>query len=161
VHNLGAVKQQLWGLEMEAPCAVGEQVLGAAADGSGNVPLGRVTSYIDTPSGQHRALAYLKCRSKGAQVELEGVAVTVGGARGRVVAPPFLSRGFHEAAAAAEAGSSDGGAGDATELAARKAEAQRVQEEEEAAAATARAERLAQMQQRLAAWQAQQEEQQQ
>jgi hypothetical protein len=138
---------------------VGEQVLGAAADGSGSVPLGRVTSYIDTPSGQHRALAYLKCRSRGAQVELEGVAVTVGGARSRVVAPPFLSRGFPRAAAAAaaEAGSSGSSAGDAAELAARKAEAQRVQEEEEAAAAAARAEKLAQMQQRLAAWQAQQE----
>ena len=64
-------------------------------------------------------------------------------------------------AAAAEAGSSGSSAGDAAELAARKAEAQRLQEEEEDAAPAARAEKLAQMQQRLAAWQAQQEAEQQ
>lgn len=160
MHNLAAVKQQLWGLELEAPCAVGDEVVGAAADGS-SMPLGKVTSYIDTPSGQHRALAYLRCKSKGAQVGLEGVAVMVGGVRGRVVAPPFLSRGFPEAAAAAAAAEAASGGEGAAELATRKAEAQRVQEEEEAAAAAARAEKLAQMQQRLAAWQAQQDEEQQ
>lgn len=46
VHNLNAVKQQLWGLEMEAPCLVGDTV--EAPDGT---KLGKVTSYIDTPSG--------------------------------------------------------------------------------------------------------------
>lgn len=46
VHNLNAVKQQLWGLDMEAPCLVGDAV--EAPDGT---KLGKVTSYIDTPSG--------------------------------------------------------------------------------------------------------------
>lgn len=68
MHNLNAVKQQLWGLEMEAPCAVGDAV--TAADGS---PLGRVTSYIDTPSGEqgqakkgpHVAAGSLPARQEG------------------------------------------------------------------------------------------------
>jgi len=47
VHNLNAVKQQLWGLDMEAPCAVGDEVLNA----SEGRKLGVVTSYADTPSG--------------------------------------------------------------------------------------------------------------
>ncbi|KAI3429808.1 hypothetical protein D9Q98_010121 [Chlorella vulgaris] len=150
VHNLSAVKQQLWGLEMAAPCVVGDQVQSAAPDGG---VLGRVTSYIDTPDGRHRALAYLKCKSRGAQVELEGVPVVVAGANGRVVAPPFLSRAFPEGQGEPEAA-----AASSEELAARKADAQRQKEEEEAAAAAARAEKLRAMQERLAAWQAQQQE---
>lgn len=50
MHNLNAVKQQLWALDMEAPCAVGDAV--AAPDG---MKLGKVTSYIDTPSGAQMA----------------------------------------------------------------------------------------------------------
>lgn len=53
VHNLSAVKQQLWGLEMAAPCVVGDQVQSAAPDGG---VLGRVTSYIDTPDGEQGGL---------------------------------------------------------------------------------------------------------
>lgn len=49
VHNLNAVKQQLWALDMEAPCAVGDAV--EAPDG---MKLGKVTSYIDTPSGAQK-----------------------------------------------------------------------------------------------------------
>jgi hypothetical protein len=45
VHNLDAVKQQLWLLEMETPCAVGDEVAAAG----GGAALGRVTSYVDTP----------------------------------------------------------------------------------------------------------------
>jgi len=56
VHNLNAVKQQLWGLEMEAPCAVGDAV--QAPDGT---KLGRVTSYIDTPSGALGMLVLCAC----------------------------------------------------------------------------------------------------
>ena len=57
VHRLGAVKQQLWGVELEAPVAVGDAVLpagAAAGDAGGGMPLGRVTSYADTPSGAWR-----------------------------------------------------------------------------------------------------------
>jgi hypothetical protein len=77
----------------------------------------------------------------------------VAGAKGRVVAPPFLSRAFPEGQGEPEAA-----AASSEELAARKADAQRQKEEEEAAAAAARAEKLRAMQERLAAWQAQQQE---
>ena len=203
VHNLDAVRQQLWGLEMEAPCVVGDPVL--AADGR---QLGAITSYIDTPSGacrewvwldvrlqllrmrmacgdahtaclscteqqqfglnastllhhpeprrafplrlatragQHRALAYLKCRVEGRQVDLEGTAVSAGGSRGRVVLPPFLSRGFP--------------AGEQEAAAPAAAPAPAAQDDAEAAAR--RAQKLAEMQARLAAYQATAQQQQQ
>lgn len=111
--------------------------------------------FVPAPqTGEHRALAYLKCKSKGAQVDLEGTSVLVNGSRGTVVAPPFLSRAFPEAAAGAAEGSSGGDAADDADLAARKAAAQAEKEAEEAAAAAARAEKLAAMQARLAAFQA-------
>lgn len=144
VHNLNAVKQQLWGLDMEAPCAVGDEVL-SASEGR---KLGVVTSYADTPSGQHRALAYLRCKAEGAQLQLEGMVITAGRARGRVVELPFLSRSFSSDVAAG-----NGQAGeqpDAADVAAAAAE-----EEQEAAR---RAEKLKAMQERLAAWQASQQQ---
>ena len=107
------------------------------------------------PAGQHRALAYLKCRREGKQVDLEGVAVVVDGSRGVVVAPPFLSRAFPDGPEGAVAAAVTGGGGGADAAAA--AEAQRRKEEEEAAAAAARAEKLRAMQQRLAEFQQQQE----
>ena len=33
MHNVGALKQQLWGLELEGPCDVGDEVFAAAEDG--------------------------------------------------------------------------------------------------------------------------------
>ncbi|KAI7836281.1 hypothetical protein COHA_009869 [Chlorella ohadii] len=155
VHNLNAVKQQLWGLDMEAPCVVGDAV--AAPDGT---KLGRVTSYIDTPSGQHRALAYLKCKVQGQQLDLEGLRVTVNGARGTVVAAPFLSRAFPEQQAAEAAGGATGGSGGAAASGPSDAElaAQRAQQEKEAAEERRRAEKMAAMQARLAAFQAQQQQ---
>lgn len=104
------------------------------------------------PAGQHRALAYLKCRFDGQQVDLEGAAITAGGSKGRVIAPPFLSRAFAADAAPAGAGQAD--EGDAAAAAAAAAE-------EEAREAARRAEKLRQMQERLAAFQAAQQQQQQ
>ncbi|PRW61168.1 glycine cleavage system T [Chlorella sorokiniana] len=160
VHNLSAVKQQLWGLEMEAPCTVGDTV--EAPDGT---KLGKVTSYIDTPSGQHRALAYLKCKVQGQQLDLEGLRVTVAGARGTVVAPPFLTRSFPEqqqattagAAAAGDAAGSGASAAGAAGPSEAELAAQQAQQEKEAAEEQRRAEKLAAMQARLAAFQEQQQ----
>ena len=101
-------------------------------------------------AGQHRALAYLKCRVKGQQLDLEGLQVAVNGARGTVVAPPFLSRGFPEQQAGAAEGGAAGGPSEA-ELAAQR--------EKEAAEEQRRAEKLAAMQARLAAFQAAQQQQ--
>lgn len=102
------------------------------------------------PAGQHRALAYLKCKSGGKQVTLEGAAVVVNGVRGVVVAPPFLSRGFPEAAGSAASG------GDTAAQQQEAADVQQKAAEEE----KRRAEKLRQMQERLAAFQAQQQQQQ-
>jgi hypothetical protein len=104
-----------------------------------------VTSYVDTPGGGHRALAYLRCREDGEAVELEGARVVVGGVPGRVVALPFATRAFP--AGAGGGGEASGGGGEA---------AQRQKEAEEAAEAERRADKLRSMQERLAAWQAEQ-----
>jgi len=131
--NLDAVKQQLWGLDLEGPVEAGADVTDAEVceleGGAGwpcvwSVPLrhsslkccrnvcaeteharthtrtyahthahkhththahthttcpphqgtrlGRVTSCTSTPEGRHFALAYVKCKSRGKQVDVEG-----------------------------------------------------------------------------------------
>jgi folate-binding Fe-S cluster repair protein YgfZ len=70
--GLDGVKQQLWGLRLKGPVAAGSEVQ-RAEDGS---RVGRVTSVAVTPSGEHAALAYIKCKSKGAQVNVEGKILT-------------------------------------------------------------------------------------
>jgi hypothetical protein len=62
------VKQQLWGLRLKGPVPAGSEVQ-RADDGS---RVGRVTSVAVTPDGEHTALAFIKCKSKGAQVNVEG-----------------------------------------------------------------------------------------
>ena len=83
-------------------------------------------------------------------MDLEGTAVVVGGVRGRVVAPPFLTRAFPAAETAAAGGAGGGVSAEAAQAAAEEEAAAAV------AAAAARAEKLRLMQERLAAWQAQQ-----
>ena len=142
VHNLGAVKQQLWGLDLEAPCAVGDEVV-AEESAAGSRPLGRITSFVDTPSGSHRALAYLRCRQAGgAQADLAGSRVRVAGTTAGVVVPlPYLSRAF---------------APDQVPAAAEQAAAAPAAAAEQEAAQARREEKLKELQERLAAWQAQQ-----
>lgn len=65
--NLDAVKQQLWGLELEGPATPGSDITD-----QGGARLGRVTSATTTPEGRHFGLGYVKCKSKGAQVDVEG-----------------------------------------------------------------------------------------
>ncbi|GAB4818080.1 hypothetical protein N2152v2_005126 [Parachlorella kessleri] len=174
VHQRDAVKQQLWGLELEAKGPVGSTV------SAGGKVLGKVTSYVELPSGTHHSLAYLRCKSEGAQTKLEGLAVQVEPApaeagnlpsgapvRGLVVAVPALSRGFpapeerevqqqQQQSTAGSASSSSSSS--SAQLQANTEAARRQREEEEAAAA--REEKLRAMQERLAAWQAQQAQQQ-
>ena len=60
MHNLDAVKQELWGLEMASPCSPGDKV--TAADEGDKKPLGAVTSVTSTADGRrHIAMAYLRC----------------------------------------------------------------------------------------------------
>jgi len=88
VHNLGAGKQQLWGLDAAAACECGEEVLSA-----GGAKLGAVTSATAKPEGGFFALAYLKCKVKGGSVGLaEGLPVTVGGRPAKLAPLPYSSR---------------------------------------------------------------------
>lgn len=54
---------------------VGAEVTAVEAIGEGEAGtrLGRVTSVTTTPDDTHHALAYLKCKSKGKQVDLAGM----------------------------------------------------------------------------------------
>jgi hypothetical protein len=139
VHNRDAVRQELWGLALEAPCSVGDDVMAVGGEGK---RLGTVTSYVDTPDRRHRALAYLRCRAGGERVGLEGTVVEVAGVRGRVIDTAFATRAFPGEAA--------GGQKDAA------APPAAVQDEEDEAVAAARAAKLKAMQDRLTAWQQQQ-----
>lgn len=55
VHNKNAVKQELWGLELSASCAVGDEVFDAEG-----AKLGAVTSIATKLGGQMFGLAYLR-----------------------------------------------------------------------------------------------------
>jgi folate-binding protein YgfZ len=148
VHGRGALRRQLWGLDLAAPAAVGDAVFLAAelAADTGAKAIGTITSYVDAPDGRHAALAYLRCRRGGEAIELEGVAVVVDGSAGRVMALPCATRAFED-----DAGPAGGGGAEAeAAAAAAAAEAEAVEE-------ARRAEKLAAMQARLAAWQAEQD----
>lgn len=166
VHNTGGLRQQLWGLQLEegARCAVGDSV--ASADASGD-PIGKVTSVATKTNGDVFALAYLKCRSGGAQVQLRGLKVIVGtgGAVATVAELPYACREFSpgqapEAAVSggAAAGASSIGSSGEADLGARAEEARRAKQSAKEEEEAARAARLAAMQERLAAWQAQQKQ---
>ncbi len=148
VHGRGALRRQLWGLDLAAPAAVGDAVFLAAelAADAGAKAIGAITSYVDAPDGRHAALAYLRCRRGGEALELEGIAVVAGGSAGRVVALPCATRAFEDGAGPAGSGGAE------AEAAAAAAAA-----EAEAAEEARRAEKLAAMQARLAAWQAEQD----
>ena len=142
VHSQGALRRELWGLELEAPCAVGADVYAYSSDSSGSSgkSIGRVTSYVDTVQQAHRALAYLKCRDGAQKVALEGKSVVVDGVKGKVVRIAAARRKFPEGAAPVE------GAASKRSTAASEAAA--------AEEAARKAAKLKAMQDQLAAWQA-------
>ncbi|KAI8474828.1 MAG: hypothetical protein J3K34DRAFT_517910 [Monoraphidium minutum] len=152
LNNLDGVKQQLWGLQLSARAAPGDEVRAAG----GGARVGAVTSVVNLLDSGHFGLAYLRCKSKGAQVDLSGTTVEVGGAPARVVPIPFATRSF------AAAGQADAGVEQVSaSLQERAEQARQEKEAAKAAADAAKADRLKAMQERLAAWQAQQEAEQQ
>lgn len=158
VHGQDAGRRQLWGVIMDAPCAVGDDMyavekskksggLGAwREEFDKSKPIGKVTSYADTPGMQHRALAYLRCRFGGERVDLQGRRVMAsGGVEGTVVALSYATRTFSEenapmASGGAKKNVSESNGEDAKSINAR------------------REAKLAELQAKLLVWQQQQEE---
>jgi folate-binding protein YgfZ len=146
VHSQGALRRELWGIDLKAPAQVGEEVFASGWElgGSSNEkPLGKITSYVDTVEQDHRALAYLKCRDVNAvRINLEGKEVVVNGVKGKIVRLAAATRTFPPGAAPEEGGASK-----------RKQKASDAEAEAEAAR---KAEKLRAMQAQLEAWKAQQ-----
>jgi len=120
VHNKDAVKQQLWGVELDAAVEPGTEIT------QNGERVGKVTSYAasgDLGTG-HFALAYVRCRVKGKQVSVEGMPVEVGGVKGVVTPIPFATREFAPGAAPVQA-TKDAEESAETDEAAEKAEAER------------------------------------
>ena len=139
VHNNDAVKQQLWGLELSQPCELGARIQ------RGSKRLGQLTSVTQTLGGDHFGLGYLRCREGGAQVDLEGLDVTVGGVEAKVKSIPYATRAF-EGQELSDERTEDVESGTKEGMLSRESE-----EDQEAA----KQERLKAMQERLAAWKAQ------
>jgi hypothetical protein len=62
------------------------------------VRLGRITSVTTTPEGKHFALGFIKCKSKGKQIDVEGR--LTGGSYSDVTLP-YLTEGLRDAHAKA------------------------------------------------------------
>jgi len=99
IHNLNAGKYEIWGISIQKPCLVGDKVFAKySGDGSGKKEVGMITSYVDTPSMQHRALAYLNRKVLGSPGGLpklwNGARVMVGQQEipGQVVNVPYPQR---------------------------------------------------------------------
>ncbi|KAJ9513136.1 hypothetical protein QJQ45_029381, partial [Haematococcus lacustris] len=142
--NLNGVKQQLVSLTLSGPVEPGCDI-----ESDEGVRLGRVTSVATTPDGQHIALGFMKCKSKGQQVEVAGAKVRVGLTQATVGIPPFTTKTF---AHQLDPGSAGPGA-DAKMMQAE--EARKAKLAAAAAEAEAKAARLQAMQARLEAWKAQ------
>ncbi|KAF5828447.1 hypothetical protein DUNSADRAFT_17597 [Dunaliella salina] len=132
VTNLNAVKQQLWGFELEGPVEAGSSL--TDQDGA---RLGRITSVTTTPDGRNFALGYIRCKSSGKQVDVEGKEVKVADIAARVVPIRYASRMV------------------VTDDPSEEQQKQQKAEDERKSAEEAKAERLRQMQERLAAYQQQ------
>eukprot|EP00200_Dunaliella_tertiolecta_P005670 CAMPEP_0202354094 /NCGR_PEP_ID=MMETSP1126-20121109/9569_1 /ASSEMBLY_ACC=CAM_ASM_000457 /TAXON_ID=3047 /ORGANISM="Dunaliella tertiolecta, Strain CCMP1320" /LENGTH=450 /DNA_ID=CAMNT_0048946527 /DNA_START=178 /DNA_END=1530 /DNA_ORIENTATION=- len=129
--NLNGVKQQLWGFELEGPIEAGSSL--TDQDGA---RLGRITSVTTTPEGRNFALGYIRCKSSGKQVDVEGKDVKAGDVAARVVPIRYASRMV------------------VTDDPSEEQKHQKA-EDERKSAEVAKAERLQQMQERLAAYQQQ------
>ena len=143
VHSQGALRRELWGLDLESPVVVGAEVW--AGWEQQERPLGKITSFVDTVQQAHTALAYLKCKdASGARMSLQGKSVVVDGVKGTIVDIPAARRTFPEGAAPEEGGASK-----------RK---KALSDAETAAEAARKEEKLKAMQAQLAAWQASQQQ---
>ena len=142
VHSQGALRRELWGIDLTAPAQVGVDVFasGWELDGKREKPLGKVTSFVDTVQQEHKALAYLRCRDGNAtRINLEGKEVVVNGVKGKIVRIAAATRQFAPGAAPEEGSAS-----------------KRKQQELDEAEAARKAEKLKAMQAQLEAWKAQQ-----
>lgn len=170
VYTQSAVKRQLWGLDLDAPCSSGDAIWPLNyKNSSGTIstrPLGIVSSYVDTPYAEKKALAYLRCKVDGVAVNYYNMDVVVGGkgdekekdggggVRGRVVPLAYTTTDFLPGTAPNKVLKKSNVV--AAEAAATTNEA----DEAEKKAELARQEKLRKMQERLAAWQQQQQDQQ-
>jgi tRNA-modifying protein YgfZ len=148
VHSQGALRRELWGLDLVAPAQVGDEAFASGWELGGvnskDKPLGTITSYVDTVEQDHRALAYLRCRDADAtRVNLEGREVVVNGVKGKIVRLAATTRVFPLGAAPEEGGAS-------------KRKQQKINDAEAEAEAARKAEKLRAMQAQLEAWKAQQ-----
>lgn len=57
IYNLDAGKWEMWGLAVEKPCAAGDEIFVVTSEG--HAKAGKVSSYVDTVAGEHRALCFL------------------------------------------------------------------------------------------------------
>lgn len=80
LNTYNGVKQQLWGIYLEAEVSVGSSILLAEQK------VGILTSLAETPSGIY-GLGYIKTKAGG-----EGLTVQVAGVSGKVVKVPYLTR---------------------------------------------------------------------
>ena len=80
LNTYKGVKQQLWGVRLNAPAAPGTPVT------IGEEKIGKLTSYTETEQGPF-GLAYIRTKAGG-----EGLKVQVGDSEGEVVDVPFLTR---------------------------------------------------------------------
>mmetsp|Transcript_25622 Transcript_25622/g.35398 ORF Transcript_25622/g.35398 Transcript_25622/m.35398 type:complete len:508 (+) Transcript_25622:152-1675(+) len=138
VYNKDAVKQQLWGVEVDGRVEPGA-LLTNEEDGK---RVGVLTSYSETPGigSGHFALGYVRCRVGGKQVRVEGMRVNAGPVSGVVTQIPFPTREFSPEAAPQKSTS-----GKEVEVSAEDAA-------ELAAAEERKAKKLAAMEARLAAY---------
>ena len=67
VSNLDAVRQQLWGLQLQGPVATGVELTNA--EGS---KVGRMTLVATLATGDVRGLGYVCCKVRGKQLDVEG-----------------------------------------------------------------------------------------
>lgn len=138
IHTQDAVKQQLFGLTLAAPCSVGD-----AVEYNG-VVVGRVTSYVDTPRAEKKALAYIRRKVQGGEVAVfNGAEVIVNGVKGHLTATPFSHREFPPGAAPLKTK--------------KNSSVNEKAEKSDENAELARQEKLKKMQERLAAWQSEQQ----
>jgi folate-binding protein YgfZ len=79
LHTYRGVKQQLWGIHLTAPAAVGSVVM------SGDEKVGKLTSCTETNEGCF-GLAYIRTKAAA-----DGLAVWIGESKGNLIAVPFLS----------------------------------------------------------------------
>lgn len=63
---------------------------------TGTEKAGTVTSVTQQPDGGYTGLGYVKCRSNGVQITVEGLQLTAGGVKAQVVSRPFSTWHFPE-----------------------------------------------------------------